>query len=123
MEDHEATMPVSANRSRPNWVRKNKSIISFCVTFTIFVTISLEVTTILLNARSSANHTAEWTIWCQHTDRLRLSDQNSVTICIQEKSINIEMTRFDSNSNHDGTWFNDEEWRKIKDVSNRYLLI
>ena len=118
MEDQEATMRESANRS--NWVRKNKSIIPFCVTFTIFVTISLEVTTILLNARSSSNHTAEWMIWCQYTDRLRLSDQNSVMICIQEKSINIEMTRFDSNSNLDGTWFNDEEWRKIKDVSNRY---
>ena len=104
--------------------RRKHLLLSTCLIVIMLLTCTIEVTTIILNSSSSLNQTLNTKVTCRHTEEFTLSTKNKMTVCIQERKINIEIDRFQSNSIcQQRMWLNEKDWRKLLSVSEEHLLL
>ena len=88
----------------------------------IFLTFSLEVTSIIISEQIYLGQNINSTSFCEYMEDFQLSENNKLTLCVKEKTIHIEIDRFNIGAKG-SVWLSDEEWNKFKSISNEYLLI
>ena len=88
----------------------------------IFLTFSLEVTSIIITEQVYLAQAINSTSLCEYTEDFQLSESNKLTLCVKEKKIHIEVDRF--NISEEATlWLNDEDWNEFKRIFVTYLMI
>ena len=114
--------PLFNNLSTNHW----KNVMLPCFLAVMFITFSLEVTSIILSKQIRFDQTINSTSICKYTEDFQLSETNKLKLCVMEETLQIEIERFKQPSGSRTSkplLLSDKEWNKLKSISNEYLLI
>ena len=103
-----------------------KNVMLLCFLTVVFITFSLEVTSIILSEQIRFDQTINSTSICKYTEDFQLSETNKLKLCVMEETLQIEIDRFKQPSGSRTSkplLLSDKEWNKLKSISNEYLLI